>query len=703
MQFGAIAQALVLLLPLALFSAWLSPGPAAAAPTTDPEFTTPLTVTVRSLTPSLVDAKQRTVVKGTVTNNSSSTVSGIEVTASVSAVRYSSVSDLEQALDPTRELTTRSINARTAQVVGTIEPGADASWRVVLPAGFMNSWGNGVFVLEITARSATNYATEGTSRLALPWFDSPHSAPPDNRMSLTWLWPLTTAPGRDAENALIDDELPRELAPGGRLAELIEAAATRPELVTWVVDPALLETAASMAPGYRVVTADGGVGPVQTGSTAASWLERIRAATSASNVDVWALTYADVDVDSLGPAELGSDAVLANTLAPGAASRALGRRVEQVIAWPVGPTVSSETISLLRSADVDSLILDRAAVSGAGASESLAAVGVRGSRITAVMGDPTLNRTLAGSTSAGEIRGIGQRQLFLAQSAIMSQTDERPNAVVVPDRSWSVDAAVLRDLLATLPTAPWLRTSTLSSMLAGSSSPAPMRALTPSSGKRGTRLGTRYLREVRNAQESLSVFSEILPPPGDLAGTFETALLRAESAAWRPQRARGRELLARIRTQLDATRARVRPVSGGQITLASATSRVPVTVVNDLDVPVQVGVRLIGDPTVRLVQSEAMMLEIPPGQKVSTEIPIQLLGAGELPVDVQLTTPSGRLYGEPTRLTLRTTAYGAAATYVVAAAFIALGVTIVISTVRRRRRFARKAGSKLESTDDRQP
>jgi len=664
-----------------------SASPSPATPAADTTTTAPLEVVVNSMTPATVQSNLRTIIKGVVRNGSGSTVEGLEIRAGLSTARYSSIPELDQALDPDHSIGTRPLTTTRIRPTDPMAPGAEVAWRMVLPPGFLDGWADGVFVLALDARSDEDADVVGSSRLPLSWFDTGGAGAPDHRMSLTWLWPLTAPPGRDAEGTLIDDQLPTELNPGGRLAELSAGASANPGAVTWVIDPALLETAASMSAGFRVVGADGETGPTRAGTSASDWLSRVKSATNNPGVDVWALTYADADVDSLGPAGLGPDAVLANTLAPDATSRVLGRRVESVIGWPAGATLTSETIGLYRSADVEALILDRPGETD-DAVDPLASVGVKGSRITGVTGDATLARTLSGWTSVGEIEGIAQRQLFLAQLAIMSQVDRRSTVAVVPDRSWSTSAAVLSDLLREIPEIPWLTTATLSDLMTERSPSLTTRSPSSAAGKRSSRLAARYLKKIRTEQDRVASFSEILAPPGDLAGEFETALLRAESVAWRFQRPNGWKLLDRISAQLAATRDRVRPVSGGQITLASATSRVPVTVVNDLDVPVRVGVKLIGDPAVRLVQPDQVLIDIPPGQKVGAEIAVQLLGAGELPVDLQLTTPAGKPYGEPTKLTLRTTAYGAAATYVVAAAFVALAVAIVISTVRRRRKLA---------------
>jgi hypothetical protein len=110
-----------------------------------------------------------------------------------------------------------------------------------------------------------------------------------------------------------------------------------------------------------------------------------------------------------------------------------------------------------------------------------------------------------------------------------------------------------------------------------------------------------------------------------------------------------------------------------------------VTVANDLTETVRVGLRLTGTPAVRFESSPYPVFAVAPGTKVSVDVPARVLGSGDVVVSVQLMTPDGRPYAEPTPLQVRSAAYAQAASWIVGGL---LGVTVLllgVNFVRRRR------------------
>ena len=94
-------------------------------------------------------------------------------------------------------------------------------------------------------------------------------------------WPMTAAPARDSTGAVVDESLAPTLAAGGRLSTLVRSGANAP--ATWVVDPALLDDAASLdAPA------------------SAQWLSSFAA--EAAEREVMALPYGDPDVAAVASA-----------------------------------------------------------------------------------------------------------------------------------------------------------------------------------------------------------------------------------------------------------------------------------------------------------------------------------------------------------------------------------------------------------------
>ena len=78
------------------------------------------------------------------------------------------------------------------------------------------------------------------------------------KTQLTYLWPLissahlTAETGSDEQQTPVfaDDDLAKELAPGGRLEQMVSLGNELP--VTWVIDPDLLATVDAMTRNYRV-------------------------------------------------------------------------------------------------------------------------------------------------------------------------------------------------------------------------------------------------------------------------------------------------------------------------------------------------------------------------------------------------------------------------------------------------------------------
>ena len=194
-----------------------------------------------------------------------------------------------------------------------------------------------------------------------------------------------------------------------------------------------------------------------------------------------------------------------------------------------------------------------------------------------------------------------------------------------------------------------------------------------------------YLQRVQNTQDNLEVFSAILDQPGQLTEKYSSALLRTTSGAWRIDRDGGTALLNSIDKELSNEMGLVRVLSGGVKNFSSETGEIPITISNDLPVPVTVGMTLTGDPPIRLSAQPFGPITIPANRKISTQITAQVRGNGELPVKVQLTTRTGTPYGSPSEVTLRSSAYANAATWVVAIAFVLLTGLLVANSIRRRR------------------
>jgi hypothetical protein len=203
---------------------------------------------------------------------------------------------------------------------------------------------------------------------------------------------------------------------------------------------------------------------------------------------------------------------------------------------------------------------------------------------------------------------------------------------------------------------------------------------------RDAELSEDYMVRVSRLNDRLNVLSSIIDDPTGISEPFAEALLRGESSAWRTEPAAGERLLTAISAGLADETARVRVLSVGTITFSGDTGRVPVTITNELDRSVTVGLDLRGRPALRLSSEPLTGIRIEAGKMASVDIEARVVGGDPLTVDVQLLGPEGETYGAPATITVTSTAYARAASWVVAAAFLAIVIFVVVGVTRRIRK-----------------
>ena len=185
------------------------------------------------------------------------------------------------------------------------------------------------------------------------------------------------------------------------------------------------------------------------------------------------------------------------------------------------------------------------------------------------------------------------------------------------------------------------------------------------------------------AQGRLQQFVAILDDPAAISVGFSQAMTRTLSSAWRSQPTTGRTLLKQINVELIEQMGQVRALSKGTITFSGDSGQVPITLANDLDQSVTVSMQLVGVPAARLESPPVTDIVIAAGRKVSVEVEARVIGGDPLPVNIQILTPEGDKYGIPSTITLASTAYSRAASWVVGAAFAAILVFVIVGVTRR--------------------
>ncbi|MBI1377959.1 MAG: hypothetical protein GC157_10845 [Frankiales bacterium] len=704
---AVLAAALAVAVPLAPRAA--AAHPAAVHPAGAPVVaraaaaSDPVPVSLTSLEPVVPAPGDTLVIQGVVRNTSSSEVSGVAVRLRLSPTPVRARAEIPQILAGDAGRTGIAVEATRTAVADTLAPGQARRFtlHVALDSLGLPEHTPEVVVLVVeslgtVAGSSQGEVQTGLTRAFLPWFPDPGQVSPT---PVVWLFPLTSAPSRLQDGVFLDDHLATEVAPTGRLSHLLDAAETAPSAVSWVIDPALVQSLQDMADGYVVRAPDGTEKPGTGAHDAAEWLRRLQTLTATA--EVTASAYADPDVVALHRAGLDVDIALAATTARDVLPALLSTPVGGGLAWPAGGLADDGTLDVLRAAGSRVVVLSSTALPPSPAvgytPSGSVDLATGGSPLRAAVADATVSDLVAAPGRRGDPttrNPVVRRQATLAEIAMT--TLELPGTprtlVIAPDTRWSPVGHATRDLVAALAASPWERPESLATLTATPASDTPRARADYPAAARDAELPPGYLAAVSGTRSTLAGLRDVAP---DTAATstagYEEALTRTESSAWRSDRVVGARLLGGVRSQIDAQVEQVHVLSRAPVTLPGDSGVIPVTVANDLDRPARVGVRLTGTPSTRFVATDVPPITIEPGEKQTLEVTARVLGTGSVSVDIMLVTPEGQRFGSITRTEVRSAAYARAAQWVVGGLFGVLVVLLGINFVRRRRPSAAAA------------
>jgi hypothetical protein len=175
--------------------------------------------------------------------------------------------------------------------------------------------------------------------------------------------------------------------------------------------------------------------------------------------------------------------------------------------------------------------------------------------------------------------------------------------------------------------------------------------------------------------------------PSDTKARLLRAEGRAASAAWRDEPLEGRVMLDLLEDDVRRLREQVRLVSR-PVLLTGSSGVIELAVQNELDQPVNVGVRLDQTSAARLSSAGTGVQVIPAGRAVPIRVRVEPRTSGRFQIVATLVDEEGRPFGGDVRLDVRSTKYGRVALAVtgVAAAvlLVAAGVRITRRAMRRR-------------------
>jgi Family of unknown function (DUF6049) len=652
----------------------------------------PVSVTLNALSPRSPDAgrlDQPVVFAATITNNTDNTYSDVQL-------------GLQRALPITQQNLLDTAVTTPPETDFSVPSPLDLHQRLLphgrLTANYRTTVADlclcfdGVYPYALVASAVSDpdlgFTEVGRTQVFVPSFL--HVPQP---VSVGWVWPLLDRPHRSVDSDVFGDEaLAGEVGPGGRLDRALQV----PELVagrvrlTLVVDPDLLDSLAVMAKGYRVRKGTGTI-PGTGSELAAAWLQRFKAVESQHNVVLTG--FADPDVNALTRAGMPFSTALDPQVQTRLAPYLNGELSTSLLAWPAGGTLTSKALDALVGSGAATVLLSDAALPGANHTEprpdALAPLPTAAGSANALVTDSGIEATVRHALKLGTAPADDQ-QTLLAQLAIRAAQDpgHKHFAVIAPDRYVDTDptaaAATIEAVIGTGWSAPISIPAALSTVL-----PQDRGALSTGAESPGSEVSQQQLSELAVIEQRVSSMNEALhdnDASALLLAGFNTGIRRAESSAWRTDRAGGTRVVQQLLSRIDSIAGAVHLVQPavGTYSLSSTKSPIVVTVANRLSKPVTV--RVVVTPvnsTVGFSAPAYTTVTIPARSVETIRIPTHVERLGKFQVVASLQTPDGRELGQGVELQLRATAIGTVTKVITVVAVAVLVLALLRRLIRR--------------------
>ncbi|MGW1427657.1 DUF6049 family protein [Streptomyces sp. NPDC002431] len=663
-----------------LIAALLAGPTASATPagstTKTPTGSRTVDVSLDTLAPSAPVKGDTLTISGTLTNRGKDTVTDAEVDLRVGPRLLG-----RTEIDNTAGRTGFTFGADPAPLGGAytvkiakLRAGISQDFTLSVPVGKLGLGDDGVYQLGVSLSGQTSRAPYqqvlGIERTFLPWQEEER----DSRTKLTYLWPLiasahvTAETGTDDQQTPVfsDDGLADELAPGGRLEQMVSLGSELP--VTWVIDPDLLASVDAMTGNYRVKAGDTTV-PGTNQAVAKKWLTALEAAVADGKVV--ALPFADPDLASIAHRAKNVSGTLSHLQT---ATEVAGTTVQTILhvkpstdfAWPVDGAVDPSIVDVATSAGAHKVI---ARSDNLRETDNLpytpTAARPIGNGTTAVVADARLSTAFQGDMAkAGKSTLAVQK--FLAQTLALTaqDTDEERSIVVAPQRTPSVaQAQSMARALQALGDERWTQPLGLVDAAdatpdAGATTRVPRASQYPKKLRR-QELPTQAFQDIKSTQTSLNNFQVILTQPERVVTPFGNALNRSMSTSWRGRPLEAQLYRDSVRGYLQDLVNEVQLISKSDVTLSGRSATIPVTVQNRLLQGVDgLVLRLRSENATRLrLNDDGAVAEQPirigPGHSQSVKFDAAANVNGQVQMTAQLYTEDGTPYGSAMTFTVK--------------------------------------------------
>ncbi|MBY8879125.1 DUF6049 family protein [Actinacidiphila acidipaludis] len=623
-------------------------------------------LSIDTLDPRVPTKDGSVTVSGTITNDGKSTITDAKVELRTGpGGPLHTRSDMTSAADRAG-FTTQADGEVDGDPVGLpdIPAGSTVPYTIKVPVSALSLGDTGVYQLGVTLEGQNSALAWphvlGIKRTFLPWYADGEAA---KATEMTYLWPLTDRPHiaarGDTDTAqspiFLDDDLTQELAPGGRLDQMVQLGKQLP--VTWVINPDLLATVEAMLKSYRVAGPGGDVAHTTPGTGSAvarQWLNSVKAAVAGAQVV--ALPFGDTDLASL--AHHGTSGTISHVkdaalLGRSTVNTILGVQASANVAWPVQGAVDSSIVSVARSGGMNRIIASNATFPENDLAYTPTAARSLGGGMTGLVSDASLSNAFTGDMLHEQNANLAV-QSFLSQTLLitMQAPENQRSLVVAPQRMPTVSQAqAMAEAISTTESSPWTQSVDLNAAATAHPDSHVSHRVPPTSAYpaslRKQELSTNAFEQIQETQRNLNDFVVILTVKDRVTVPFGNAVLRSMSTEWRGDSGGAADFRDAIGGYLQDLINAVHILDKTTLTLSGRSGTIPVTVKNDLGQPITgLVLRLTSGTNIRLeIRNPEQPITIDGGHTRTLKFQTKANANGTVRITAHLYTKNGTQYG----------------------------------------------------------
>lgn len=650
----------------------LLPGVAASAtPTTAASEPSGSRLTITSITP-VVEGEDTATVRGRLANTGPRALSEprVAVVPQQAGPNRSDIAEWTKGEDP---VTGRALDSQT---LDDIPAGASAPFVLTV---------EGEDLLQGLAAGAA-WVSVQTDEQAVHTFIGVHRTKEYEPLRLLWGIPLLLPGDRELHGATGQrrtDAWRDAVGPTSRLAGLTATSPASDE--AWLLDPSLLDIPPNDTDAATTISAE-----ERTLRTERAATLRNRLVASRTLV----LPDADADVAAGAASDDAARLVQPRVEQGTDVAKRLGARSD--VMWPadgLATDARAEALHDLRpSGKKPTLLVPDSSLSPAGFSPT---GGVQTTDSTPlVVNDGPLSRLVSDLGSPADVT-LARQQLVAETAAILRErAGTARTVVIVPDRDSTPSAEAWQELRDSTTGIPWLAKGDLSSVLedaAGAQPSVTARGAQQIATAKGAAPTAPVLTEGRSRdiledQRSMVTFASVRTDGTAWRRTIQPSLHQLTSTRWRDHTYGFIRLHQELGDAVTLARDDL-VVSSGDVNFFADTGRLQITIVNTTDVELtNLTVGLTPANHSLRIDEAPDPVTIGPGGRQTVTVQASALAAGQVPVEVAVTTPGGHTVAAPATLHVKVRPTGDSIYWIIGGAAVLLLAAGTWRTVRGGRR-----------------